>query len=67
MTHGDPTVERGIAQTVEDRNGKTLVRQRSAFLSVEDRDGMMRSGTEEGVDDPYGRLDELLARLMPVG
>ena len=35
----------------------------SVFQSVEDRDGMMQSDMEEGVNDSYERLDELLEKL----
>jgi L-lysine 2,3-aminomutase len=31
---------------------------------VEDRDGMLQSGMEEGVNDSYERLDELLEKLQ---
>jgi uncharacterized protein YndB with AHSA1/START domain len=36
----------------------------SVFQSVEDRDGMLQSGMEEGVNDSYDRLDELLEKLQ---
>jgi len=42
---------------------RTRLSAQSVFLSVEDRDGMVGSGMEEGVNDSYERLDELLARL----
>lgn len=43
---------------------RTKFTGRSVFLSVEDRDGMMQSGMEEGMKDSYSRLDELLERLQ---
>lgn len=80
--HGDPSPE-GMVQTFEyegypghvsldtltfeERNGKTIVRTNTVFQSVEARDGMMQSGMEVGVNDGYDRLDELIARLAPVG
>ena len=80
--HGDPSPE-GMVQTFEyegypghvsldtltfeERDGKTIVRTNTVFQSVEARDGMMQSGMEYGVDDGYDRLDELIARLAPVG
>lgn len=80
--HGTPSVE-GIVQTFEfegmpghvslekvtfeEQDGKTLLRQNSVFQSVEDRDGMVESGMEEGVNDSMERLDELVARLAPAG
>ena len=52
--------------TFEERGGRTLLRANAVFQSVEDRDGMVESGMEAGVDDGMERLDELLARLAPV-
>lgn len=49
--------------TFEERGGKTLMRTNSVFQSVEDRDGMIQSGMESGVNDGMERLDALLARL----
>ena len=34
----------------------------SRFESKEDRDGMIESGMEHGVNEGFERLDELLAR-----
>ena len=80
--HGDPSPD-GMVQTFEyegypghvsldtltfeERNGKTIVRTNTVFQSVEARDGMMQSGMEVGVNDGYDRLDELIAKLAPVG
>ena len=74
--HGAPSVE-GIVRTseyegypgpvsletatFEEQDGKTLVRQNAVFQSVENRDGMIESGMEEGVNDSMDRLDALLA------
>ena len=44
--------------------GRTKLMAQSVFQSVADRDGMMQSGMEEGVNDSYDRLDELLKRLV---
>ncbi|MEO5703771.1 MAG: SRPBCC family protein [Candidatus Limnocylindrales bacterium] len=56
------------AQVLEDLgNGRTRVRSHSVFMSVEDRDVMIENGMGDGVDDGYNRLDELIARLQPVG
>ncbi len=52
--------------TFEEQDGKTLLRERSAFLSVEARDGMVASGMEYGVKESMERLEELLAKLTPV-
>lgn len=43
--------------------GKTRVVSQSVFQSIEDRDGMIASGMEVGVNDGYERLNELLAML----
>lgn len=77
--HGTPSPENGIVQTfefegapghvsldtliLEERDGKTLVRTNSVYQSVEDRDAMVASGMDEGVNDSMERLDELLERL----
>ncbi|GII30623.1 SRPBCC family protein [Planotetraspora mira] len=50
--------------TLEEQDGRTLVRTVSSFQSVEDRDGMVASGMERGVRDSDERLEELLARLQ---
>ncbi|MGZ4947189.1 MAG: SRPBCC family protein [Halobacteriota archaeon] len=42
---------------------RTRLTSQSVFLSVEDRDGMMQADMEEGVNDSYERLDELLEKL----
>lgn len=43
---------------------RTKLTSQSVFLSVVDRDGMLQSGMEEGVNDSYDRLDELLEKLQ---
>ena len=50
--------------TLEQRDGRTLMRTVSSFQSVEDRDGMIASGMERGVRDSGDRLEELLARQL---
>ena len=76
--HGTPSLD-GIVQTwefegepgrvslgtvtFEEQGGRTLVRSNTVFQSIEDRDGMVASGMEEGVNDSMERLDELVARL----
>lgn len=44
-----------------DGGARTRLRQRSVFQSVEDRDGMLRSGMEVGVFEGYEALDRILA------
>jgi uncharacterized protein YndB with AHSA1/START domain len=41
-------------------NNRTRLISQSVFQSVADRDGMIRSGMERGVNDGYERLDEIL-------
>jgi uncharacterized protein YndB with AHSA1/START domain len=44
--------------------GRTKLIAQSVFQSVADRDGMMQSGMEEGVNDSYDRLDALLKKMQ---
>jgi len=41
-------------------SNRTRIVTQSVFQSVEDRDGMLDSGMEQGVNEGYERLDELL-------
>jgi uncharacterized protein YndB with AHSA1/START domain len=45
-------------------NNRTKLMSQSVFQSVADRDGMLQSGMEEGVNDSYDRLDELLKKMQ---
>lgn len=45
----------------EDLGDRTRVVNHSVYQSVEDRDGMVESGMEKGLNEGYERLDELLA------
>ena len=81
--HGTPSPEAGIVQTfewegapghvsletltLEERDGTTVLRSIAVYQSVVDRDTMVESGMEHGVNEGYERLDELLARLASVG
>lgn len=47
-------------------DNRTKVITQSVFQSVEDRDGMVKSGMEKGVNEGYERLDELLAKMAIV-
>lgn len=49
--------------TLEDLGDQTKVTTTSIFHTVEERDGMLASGMEGGLNETYARLDELLARL----
>ena len=49
--------------TFEDLGDRTKVTTVSLFHTTEERDGMLGSGMEGGLNDTYQRLDELLAKL----
>ncbi|MDP1848239.1 MAG: SRPBCC family protein [Solirubrobacteraceae bacterium] len=49
--------------TFEDLGERTKLVTTSLFYTTEERDGMLGSGMEYGVNETYARLDELLARL----
>jgi uncharacterized protein YndB with AHSA1/START domain len=77
--HGTPSVD-GIVQTwefegypqavqlqrcwFEDLAGATRLHAQVAFFSVEDRDGLVASGMEGGMNEGYARRDELLAEIV---
>ena len=44
-------------------NGRTKITIQSVYQSVADRDGMIQSGMEHGVNEGYERLDELLGQM----
>ena len=80
--HGTPSLD-GIVQTFEfegtpgqvsletvtfeDLGSRTLVRTNAVYQSVANRDAMIESGMEAGLNEGLDRLDELLAKLTPVG
>ena len=43
-------------------SGRTRLTAQSVFQSVTDRDGMIQSGMEHGVNEGYERLDEILEK-----
>jgi uncharacterized protein YndB with AHSA1/START domain len=49
--------------TFADLGDRTKVRTTSIFHTTEERDGMLGSGMERGLNETYQRLDELLERL----
>ncbi len=49
--------------TLEDRGGKTMLTDNIVFQSVEDRDGMVQAGMEEGNNASMERLAALVATL----
>jgi uncharacterized protein YndB with AHSA1/START domain len=44
-------------------NGRTKIVSLSLFYSTEERDGMLQSGMEEGLNQSYEALDRLLASI----
>jgi uncharacterized protein YndB with AHSA1/START domain len=54
------------ALTLEERDGRTVVRIHSVFQSVEDRDAQIQGGMADGINSGFERLDELLAGMVPV-
>ena len=46
--------------TLEERDGKTETTDKVVFQSVEDRDGMLQSGMEEGAKESMDRMEALL-------
>jgi uncharacterized protein YndB with AHSA1/START domain len=49
--------------TLEDVDGKTLLREHTVFQSVADRDGMAQAGMEVGINDGMERMEELLKTM----
>jgi uncharacterized protein YndB with AHSA1/START domain len=50
--------------TLEDLgDGRTRLVTTSLFLTAEDRDGMLQSGMEGGLNESYEALDKVLAKL----
>jgi uncharacterized protein YndB with AHSA1/START domain len=52
------------AVTLEDRDGRTVLRGHSVYQSVDDRNAMVESGMETGINEGFDRLDELLPSLL---
>jgi uncharacterized protein YndB with AHSA1/START domain len=57
---GHVSVETAVFEDLGDR---TKITTTSIFHTTEERDGMLGSGMEGGLNETYARLDELLARL----
>jgi uncharacterized protein YndB with AHSA1/START domain len=50
-------------ELVETSDGKTRLLATSTFMSVDDRDGMIQSGMETGMQQTYNKLDEILKEM----
>lgn len=51
------------AELHETEDGKTVLNVTSTFFSVADRDGMLQSGMEDGMNATYDALDKVLRDL----
>ena len=49
--------------TLEEHDGKTTLTATSRYDTVEDRDGMLQSGMEEGAAETWDRLDDYVRTL----
>lgn len=58
---GQVAVERYV---FTEQAGKTTVTSTTAFTSQADRDGMIQSGMEAGVEQSYAALDAYLAKIQ---
>jgi uncharacterized protein YndB with AHSA1/START domain len=45
-------------------DGRTRITTQSVYQSVQDRDGMIQSGMEHGINEGYERLDEILEKFQ---
>jgi uncharacterized protein YndB with AHSA1/START domain len=50
--------------TFTEATGRTTITTNSVFDTVQDRDGMLKSGMEQGAAESYDRLAELLATMI---
>jgi uncharacterized protein YndB with AHSA1/START domain len=50
--------------TFKEEDGKTKMIDTSVFQSVEDRDGMLKTGMEEGSSESMERFTELLVKVL---
>ncbi|HZD42279.1 MAG TPA: SRPBCC domain-containing protein [Terriglobales bacterium] len=57
---GHVSLETGM---LEEQDGKTRFTGKSVYQAVEDRDGMLESGMEEGAAETWERLAELVSKL----
>jgi uncharacterized protein YndB with AHSA1/START domain len=60
---GHVSVETATFEELEDDPSRTKVTTVSIFHTTEERDGMLASGMEGGLNETYQRLDEVLERL----
>jgi uncharacterized protein YndB with AHSA1/START domain len=55
-----------IVETIkfEDENGKTRLTDISEYATIEDLDGMLQTGMEDGATETFDRFGELLERMQ---
>ncbi len=58
---GHVILQKAVFKTLPDE--RTEYTSKSVCLSVEDRDGILQSGMEEGVNESYARLDKILEKI----
>jgi uncharacterized protein YndB with AHSA1/START domain len=58
---GYPSVDAVIFEDLGD--GRTKVISKALFFTTEERDGMLKSGMEQGLNQSYAALDALLAKM----
>lgn len=56
-----------ITLILEERDGKTLMRETTRHETTEARDGDLQAGMEDGARQSLDRLEEYVASLTPVG
>jgi uncharacterized protein YndB with AHSA1/START domain len=59
---GHVTLETAMLEELP--GGRTKIVMESVFRSLADRDGMLQSGMEGGLNDSFSRLVELLQKLQ---
>ena len=53
-----------VVTTFEEKDGQTILNEKSIYPSIEDRDGTVASGMEGGAVETMDRFEELLAKLQ---
>ena len=51
-----------VITTFEEQDGQTILKEKSVFQSIEDRDGTIASGMEGGAIETMDRFEEVLAK-----
>jgi uncharacterized protein YndB with AHSA1/START domain len=56
-----------VTTSFEEQDGQTIIHEQDIFQSVEDRDGMINTGMEQGLNEGDERFKELLAGIQARG